>query len=282
VTGNQESKVPPEEGTFEMLHYALAEAQALQRVAAAIHSEAQVESPQQLQMQQDQHNMQLGINIKQPAQGAGTQPQHMMRRTVAQAPVVMPMMVDPNVATADAEMLHLQNTLKQLKETTMTAQLQLTQVTAEREARTKRDREVEDQKIERARLAKLARVRLEKEIEEKQRTLMTEQKQTVLMAATQPTVATGGTTPHLASGSSTALVEVATGPSTALVQAGEIMPADDGALCLRANSPPQNLPQQSLAAAVFSQRAAATSRLSVRRRGALRRHSTLLGRRRAV
>ena len=67
--------------------------------------------------------MQLGINIKQPAQGAGTQPQHMMRRTVAQAPVVLPMTVDPNVATADAEMLHLQNTLKQLRENTMAAQV---------------------------------------------------------------------------------------------------------------------------------------------------------------
>ena len=50
----------------------------------------------------------------------------------------------------------------------MAAQLQLTQVTAEREARTKRDREVEDQKTEQARLAKLARVRLEKEIEAEQ------------------------------------------------------------------------------------------------------------------
>ena len=63
------------------------------------------------------------INIRQPAQGAGTQPQHMMRRTVAQAHAVMPMTVDPNVATADAEMLHLQNTLKQLRENTMAAQV---------------------------------------------------------------------------------------------------------------------------------------------------------------
>jgi hypothetical protein len=108
-----------------MLHYALAEAQALQRVAAQIQSEAQAEHPQQLQLQQDVHDMQHGNIIKQPAQGAGTQPQHMMRRTVAQAPVVMPMTVDPNVATADAEMLHLQNTLKQLKENTMAAQLLL-------------------------------------------------------------------------------------------------------------------------------------------------------------
>ena len=58
----------PEEGTLNMLHYALAEAQALQRVAAAIQSEAQIDSSQQMQvqMQQDQHHMQLGSNLKQP------------------------------------------------------------------------------------------------------------------------------------------------------------------------------------------------------------------------
>ena len=63
VTGNQESKGPTEEGTFDMLHYALAEAQALQRVAASVHSGAQVESPIRLQIQQDLNDMHHGINI---------------------------------------------------------------------------------------------------------------------------------------------------------------------------------------------------------------------------
>ena len=45
VTGNQEGKVPTEEGTLDMLHYALAEAQALQRVAAAVHSERKSNRP---------------------------------------------------------------------------------------------------------------------------------------------------------------------------------------------------------------------------------------------
>ena len=238
MTGNQEGKGPTDEGTLDMLHYALAEAQALQRGAAPVHSGAQVESPIRLPTQHDLNDVHHGINVRQPEQGAGTQPQHMVRRTLAQAPVMMPMTVDPNVATADAEMLHLQNTLKQLKENTMAAQLQLTQVTAEREARTKRDREVEDQRIERARLAKLARVRLEKEIEAEQRMLMTVQKQTVLMAAAQPTVATGDTSPHLASGPSTALVEVAT-TSTALVASGGVVPSEDGPLPEGEYSPPK-------------------------------------------
>jgi hypothetical protein len=148
------------------------------------------------------------------------------------------MIVDPNVATADAEMLHLQQTLKQLKENTLTAQPQLTQVTAEREARTKRDREVEDQRIERARLAKLARLRLEKEIEAEQHTLMTVQKQTLLMAAAQPAVATVVTSSHLASGPSTALVEVAT-TSTALVASEAVVPSAEEALPEGEFSPPK-------------------------------------------
>ena len=48
----------PEEGTFDMLHYALAEAQAVQRGGWA--SGIAILSSPQLQMQHDQHQLQLG------------------------------------------------------------------------------------------------------------------------------------------------------------------------------------------------------------------------------
>ena len=209
----------PEEGTLDMLHYALAEAQAVQRVGGG----RQESNPEPPQRTNDQHQLQVGNTIRQPMQDGVTQPQHIVRRTVVSTRDLvhpgMPIAVDPHVSTADAEMLHLQNTLRQLRETTMQAQLQLTQVTAEREACIKRDRAVEDQKIEQARLAKLARVRLQKEIEAEQQQLVNLQQQTVLMTASQTSGATGGTTSQLASGSSTALVAVDTSAEMPVVTA---------------------------------------------------------------
>ena len=81
-------------------------------------------------------------------------------------------------------MVQLQNTLQILRDQTMAAQLQLTQVTAERAARIKRDRDALEQREELARLAKAARVRLEKDIEEEQQKLLSMQHQTVQMTPT--------------------------------------------------------------------------------------------------
>ena len=110
---------------------------------------------------------------------------------------------------------------------------------------------------------------------------MTVQKQTVLMAAAQPTVATGGTTPHLASGSSTALVEVAT-HFDSIGASEEVMPQRTGH-CLRASTRHPSLHQQSLAEAVSLFTEGSSDESPKRGRlDALRRHSTLLGRRRAT
>ena len=221
VTGNSEteSKVPPDEGSLAMMHYALAEANAAQRASAVRQQDVRSEAslPMQQQIQQDQQQHQLGQQLGQPPQAPDTQPQHMLRRDVAFTLPTAPTAIDPSVETGQAEMVQLQNTLQILRDQTIAAQLKLAQVTAEREARIKRDRDAQEHRDEMARLAKVARVRLEKDIEEEQQKLMSMQHQTMQMAATPVELASDVVPSQLASGSSTVMVTVAPVAETALV-----------------------------------------------------------------
>ena len=84
-----------------MLHYALAEAKAAQRVSAArqqdVRDEASVPMQQQIQQEQQQH--QLGKQIGQPPQALGTHQQHRMWREVTFALQSAPTAIDPSVET---------------------------------------------------------------------------------------------------------------------------------------------------------------------------------------
>ena len=221
-----------------MLHYALAEARAAQRASAPRQQDVQSQ-PSMQQLQQDQQQHQLGQQIAQPLQAPGTHPQHMMRRDVAFAQPTAPTAIDPSVETAQAELVQLQNTLQVLRDPTMAAQLQLTQATAERAARIKRDRDAQENREELACIAKIARCRLEKDIEEEQQKLMSMQHKTVQMAATHLELAPDVGSSSLASGLSTAMVPVASAAETALVSTAQATPPrGSGALSEGEFSPP--------------------------------------------